>query len=572
MDYYKLLQLEREPFSNSPDPEFFFQSRQHRGCLQKLELALRLKRGLNVVLGDIGSGKTTLCREIIRKFAVEPAFETHLILDPAFGITEEFLKVLHTMLCDHPAQADGTTSALKEAIKQTLYQKGVDQGRTVILIIDEGQKITAPCIEILRELLNYETNTYKLLQIVIFAQEEFQSILAEHPNFADRVNLLHHLGPMNFSDTRQLIRHRLKLASGRPKPVEPFTLPALWAIYRYSQGYPRRIIHLCHQSMLAMIIQNRTRAGWRLIRSCQQRSLPVRGRRSRLPAIGVTAVIAAAAVILFGPDFKTTSVYQAILEKISRPTAVGVPLQPAAPAVGIVPDIANPHPATEIAPRPIAIPAPIAELEPVQQKAIVLPTPSIQPTERSLSETALAEDAKPEPIQAVPSSLGTLRVNSGDTLYQMISTVYGNYRTEYMEAVLRANPQIDNPDAIQHGSTVTFPALRFASRPAFSTARWIVLSEHRSLTSARQATAELKRQWGAPLKWVTTWTPTQMLTFHLVYGGVVANEINVHAILESMPQPLAAQARIVSAWPADAHFFSDPNTPAALAGGERMKR
>ena len=87
MDYYKLLQLEREPFSNSPDPEFFFQSRQHRGCLQKLELALRLKRGLNIVMGDIGSGKTTLCREIIRKFAAEPEFETHLILDPAFTST-----------------------------------------------------------------------------------------------------------------------------------------------------------------------------------------------------------------------------------------------------------------------------------------------------------------------------------------------------------------------------------------------------------------------------------------------------------------------------------------------------
>ncbi len=570
MDYYKLLQLEREPFSNSPDPEFFFQSRQHRGCLQKLELALRLKRGLNVVMGDIGSGKTTLCREIIRKFAGEPAFETHLILDPAFGATEEFIKVLHTMLCDHPAQADSATSVLKETIKQTLYQKGVDQGRTVILIIDEGQKITAPCIEILRELLNYETNTYKLLQIVIFAQEEFQSILAEHPNFADRVNLLHRLGPMNFSDTRQLIRHRLKLASARPKPAEPFTLPALWAIYRYSQGYPRRIIHLCHQSMLAMIIQNRTRAGWRLIRSCQQRSLPVRGRRNRLPAIGVAAVIAAAAVILFGPDFKTTSVYQAILEKISRPTAVGVPLQPDAPAVGIVPDIANPHPATEIAPRPIAIPAPIAELEPVQKEAPALPPPT-QPTGAAVAEPGVTDRPKPESVQAAPSSLGTLRVNSGDTLYQMISTVYGNYRNEHMEAVLRANPQIDNPNAIQHGSTVTFPALRFVDRPAPAGMCWIVLSEHRSLSSARQATAELKRQWGAPLKWVTTWTPAQMLTFHLVYGEVT-NESGARAILESLPGPLAAKARIVSAWPADAHFFSEPNTPAALAGGERMKR
>ncbi|MBW2200522.1 MAG: transposase, partial [Deltaproteobacteria bacterium] len=68
MDYFKILNLNREPFSNSPDPEYFFQSRQHLGCLQKVELALRLRRGLNVVIGDIGTGKTTLCRQLIRRF------------------------------------------------------------------------------------------------------------------------------------------------------------------------------------------------------------------------------------------------------------------------------------------------------------------------------------------------------------------------------------------------------------------------------------------------------------------------------------------------------------------------
>ncbi|MGD8724773.1 MAG: type II secretory pathway protein, partial [Desulfobacterales bacterium] len=69
MDYFNILNLKQEPFSNSPDPDFFFHSREHRECLQKLELSLLLRRGLNVIIGDVGTGKTTLCRQLIRNFA-----------------------------------------------------------------------------------------------------------------------------------------------------------------------------------------------------------------------------------------------------------------------------------------------------------------------------------------------------------------------------------------------------------------------------------------------------------------------------------------------------------------------
>ncbi|MEJ2039826.1 MAG: AAA family ATPase [Desulfosarcinaceae bacterium] len=267
MDYYRLLQLEREPFSNSPDPEYFFQSQQHRGCLQKLELALRLKRGLNVILGDVGTGKTTLCRELIRKLGGEEQFETHLILDPGEETPKAFLLAIADMICPAPLERQLSESEIKEQIKRILFEKGVNQGKTVILIIDEGQKIAPANVEILRELLNYETNDYKLLQIVLFAQQEFSETLDQQANFADRVNLLYRLSPMSFRDSCRMIRHRLKLASRSPKPLNLFTRPGLWAIYLASRGYPRRIIHICHQGMLAMIIQNKTHAGWATIRS-----------------------------------------------------------------------------------------------------------------------------------------------------------------------------------------------------------------------------------------------------------------------------------------------------------------
>jgi general secretion pathway protein A len=157
MDYFSIINLKKEPFSNSPDPEFFFQSRQHLACLQKLELSIRLRRGLNVVIGDVGTGKTTLCRHIIRRFAAENTTETHLILDPNFSGPIEFLNTFTEMLGVAELASNADEWQVKEIIKQYLFRKGMDEDKRVVLIIDEGQKIPLFCLEILREFLNYET-------------------------------------------------------------------------------------------------------------------------------------------------------------------------------------------------------------------------------------------------------------------------------------------------------------------------------------------------------------------------------------------------------------------------------
>ena len=94
MDYYKTLNLEREPFSNSPDPGLFYNSKQHLEALQKLEIAIRLKRGLNILTGDVGTGKTTLIRQLIRKIDHDKKIKYFLILDPGFATTVDFLSCI----------------------------------------------------------------------------------------------------------------------------------------------------------------------------------------------------------------------------------------------------------------------------------------------------------------------------------------------------------------------------------------------------------------------------------------------------------------------------------------------
>ena len=133
--------------------------------------------------------------------------------------------------------------------------------KTILLIIDEGQKIPPFCLEILREFLNYETNTHKLLQIIIFAQEEFKSTLENYDNFSDRINLYLRLGPMTFRDMRRMIQFRLQHAAGDASAPYLFSGPALYYIYRATKGYPRKVITLCHQITLALIIKKKKYAG-----------------------------------------------------------------------------------------------------------------------------------------------------------------------------------------------------------------------------------------------------------------------------------------------------------------------
>ncbi|MEI7673303.1 MAG: AAA family ATPase, partial [Deltaproteobacteria bacterium] len=288
MDYFKILNLTKEPFSNSPEPEFFFQSTGHLACLQQLELAIRLRRGLNVVMGEVGTGKTTLCRQLLLRFAESDEenseIETHLFLDPSFSSPREFLTNVAVSFGLPGVKKMDSEWRLKEAIKNHLFQKGVDEKKTVVIIIDEGQKLPDFCRELLREFLNYETNENKLLQIVIFAQNEFAEILKGHANFADRVNQYYLLEPLNFKETRAMIRFRLARA-GRPAEArELISFSGMWAIFLATRGYPRRIITLCHQLLLTLIIQNRVSGGWFLVRSAARRLIPEPNQKWRWSA------------------------------------------------------------------------------------------------------------------------------------------------------------------------------------------------------------------------------------------------------------------------------------------------
>jgi general secretion pathway protein A len=562
MDYFSILNLTREPFSNSPDPDYFYHSRQHLDCLQKIELSLHLRRGLNVVIGEVGTGKTTLCRQLIRRFAQHKEMETHLILDPLFKDGADFLAAVSQLLSGK-RPAEGTTDwQVKEFIKHSLFRKGVDQKKTTILIIDEGQKIPVFCLELLREFLNYETNEYKLLQIVIFAQTEFESVIHEHPNFTDRINLYHHLRPLSLRDTHMMIRFRLEKSSSTPQHLNLFTLPALIAIHRATGGFPRKVINLCHQCILAMIIQNRKKVGWLLVRRCSERVFHGEPRRGFRWAAAAVAMAAAGAAVLLWWD-PANMPMPAALKRLS---IVEFAHEPVAPVPRAVPEPAEAHAAAPVAvpvPEPVAtaaVPAtpaaaPVPAPEPVTLPApVVAPKPAEAPPAKAAVEVVPTRPlARPGP----PESLGSVTLRRNETISGLIQKVYGDYSTRHFRAFILANPQINDPDRVETGQVIRLPALPVSAKPLNKAVWWVTLID----TAALQEAFDMLRSYpesAPPVRLIPFWRPGSGTRFAVVLKQFFTNPETAQLQLNLLPPEYQPAGRLVTSWGEGTVLFADP--------------
>lgn len=257
MSYYKIFGLQKEPFSTSPDPEFFFDSADHWRALLRAMIEIRLKRGLNVILGDVGIGKTTLSRKLFQMLKERNDIVFHMILDPTYESEQLFLESLARTFCIK-VRSKGPANILdyKEAIKDYLFQQGVKEKKIVVLLIDEAQKLNTLSLEVLRVLLNYETNEHKLLQVILVGQMELLDKMRLMPNFWDRIGLKHILHPLSAQETRRMIDFRLAKA-GLVVRASLFDDDAVKEIHDFTRGYPRRIVMVCHDALKTLFLENK---------------------------------------------------------------------------------------------------------------------------------------------------------------------------------------------------------------------------------------------------------------------------------------------------------------------------
>ncbi|MCF8111870.1 MAG: AAA family ATPase [Desulfobacteraceae bacterium] len=493
MDYYKLFNLEKEPFSNTPDPDFFYSSSRHAECLQKLEIAIRLRRGLCIVRGEVGTGKTTLCRQLIQTLSNDESMEVHLVLDPGFEQTGDFAAAVNEMLTGREkARSCSTFAQHKEMIKNHLFAAGVDQGKTIVLILDEGQKLPSGCVEFLRELLNYETNDYKLLQIVIFAQNEIMDLLYAHSNFADRAALYHHLQPLNRKETAQLISHRLQKAGKQPdnRSGPHFTRRALARIYRISRGYPRSIIHLGHNILLLLLIKGGTRVSPAVVARAAAglpavKKTPPAGSGHRAVWISAAGLLLAAAVV------------------------------------------------TAYAQWPVS-----GESENKNKASAEKPAPTAVTQKTAAANHKIKRESDP-PQPEKPANLGQVRINQNEKLWNMLNRIYGICSPELVEKIQKANPDLDNPDRISPGQKIILPVIK--SRPVESGQQyWIAWKKSGDLNRVYQFIFD---NGSKKLRVLSYWDPSSGLEHAAVDGRCYARYADAKKALAaagkaSLPRPV----------------------------------
>jgi len=245
MDYLEFYNLKEHPFSNIVDNRFYYNSAQHSDALIKLKYAIDTKKGLSVVVGNIGAGKTTLARRLLEELD-ETRYEATLLVVIHSSVSSDWLLKKLAMLLGAENVKDDKLEILSQIHRQLM--EIYESGRKAVILIDEVQMLNSRDImEEFRGLLNMEISDGKLVNFIFFGLPELEQVLALDEPLQQRIALKVNLKSFSEANTLDYIEHRLRIASA---PTNLFTREAIHDIFNFSRGIPRLINTICDNALL----------------------------------------------------------------------------------------------------------------------------------------------------------------------------------------------------------------------------------------------------------------------------------------------------------------------------------
>jgi general secretion pathway protein A len=348
--YLKFFGLNEKPFAITPDPRYLYLSERHAEALAHLMYGINESGGFVQLTGEVGTGKTTIVRSLLAQAPKDA--EIALILNPKMTAPEFLLTICEELGIDVRGDSRTSLKDLVDVLSRHLLGAHAAV-RRVVLVVDEAQNLSPEVLEQVRLLTNIETNTQKLLQIILIGQEELRELLGrtELRQLAQRITGRYHLAPLSREETTAYVRHRLQVAGAT---TDILTSWALREVYRLSRGVPRVINVICDRALLGAYSTDRHRVTARLVRRA---AAEVFGRGYAaywLPwaaAAGVAAVLAAVTATLWalGPWSPGASAADA-----GKP---GAALTLSAAATGAPAPVAAPPPVPTLAQLLVAHPA-----------------------------------------------------------------------------------------------------------------------------------------------------------------------------------------------------------------------
>lgn len=237
------------PFNLTPDPRFLYYSERHREALDHLLYGIRERKGFIQITGEVGAGKTTLCRALLAELG--PRYRTALVLNPCLTATQLLRTILGEL--EVPVRRSDRAAHVQQLNEVLLAEAAA--GNDVVLLVDEAQDLTPELLEQVRLLSNLETDERKLLQIALVGQPELRGML-ESPSLRQlrqRITVRYHLSPLDRHETDEYVHWRLQIAGGNGRPT--FDRWALRRIWRFSGGVPRLINAVCDKTLLCGYVE-----------------------------------------------------------------------------------------------------------------------------------------------------------------------------------------------------------------------------------------------------------------------------------------------------------------------------
>ena len=243
--YLQHYNLREAPFNITPDPRFLFFSAKHQEAFNHLLFGIRERKGFIELTGEVGAGKTTICRKLLEQLG--PTYKTALILNPCLSSHQ----LIKTVVQEFGLKPRGIDRVAYLQVLNDFVLTEVNQGHDVVLVIDEAQDLSDELLEQVRLLSNLETDRQKLIQIVLMGQPELREKLLQPAlrQLRQRITVRYHLRPLDLKETAGYINHRLTLAGANGTPR--FDDGAIRVVYKYSQGIPRLINAVCDKTLLA---------------------------------------------------------------------------------------------------------------------------------------------------------------------------------------------------------------------------------------------------------------------------------------------------------------------------------
>jgi general secretion pathway protein A len=333
--YESFYGLDEKPFNLTPDPKYLYLSARHTEAFAHLEFGRRERGGFVLVTGEVGTGKTTLARYFLR--GLEDA-ATAVVLYPAVTAAELLRSILDDLHVKPPGES---LKDLVDALHRFLLDSRA-RDRNVVLIIDEAQDLSPEVLEQIRLISNLETDTEKLIQIILMGQSELKEMLErrELRQLAQRITARYHLAPLGRAETGEYVRHRLRVAGGEGKVA--WSDAALGAVHRESGGVPRLINLICDRALLAGYVRGSRSIDASLVRLAARELRGETGppRRRAAAAAALLAGAGAAGLLLWRADGaarSTTADAHTTAVVASVAPAAATPMEPLEPLLLALP-------------------------------------------------------------------------------------------------------------------------------------------------------------------------------------------------------------------------------------------